>query len=31
MECALDQALRDSLAILTKTRPEDLDGPRPAV
>ena len=29
MECSLDQALRGTLAILTKVRPEDLDGPRP--
>jgi len=27
----LDQALQSTLAILTRVRPEDLDGPRPAV
>ena len=31
MECSWDQALQGTLAILTKVRPEDLDGPRPAV
>ena len=31
MECSSDQALQSTLAILTRVRPEDLDGPRPAV
>jgi hypothetical protein len=31
MECALDQALQGTRAVVTKARPEDLDGPRPAV
>ena len=31
MQCSLDQALQSTLAILTRVRPEDLDGPRPAV
>jgi hypothetical protein len=30
MECSLDQALQGTLAILTKVRPEDLDGPTPS-
>jgi hypothetical protein len=29
MECSLDQALHGTLAILTKVRPKDLDGPTP--
>jgi hypothetical protein len=29
MECSLDQALRGTLAILTKVRSRDLDGPMP--
>jgi hypothetical protein len=31
MECSWDQALQGTLAIVTRVRPEDLDGPRPAV
>ena len=31
MECSLDQALQGTLAILTRVRPEDLDGPGSAV
>jgi hypothetical protein len=29
MKCSLDQALQGTLAILTKVRPKDLDGPTP--
>jgi hypothetical protein len=31
MDCSLGQALKDNLAIVTRIRPEDLDGPRPEV
>jgi hypothetical protein len=31
MQCSMDQALQGTLAILTRVRPEYLDGPRPAV
>ena len=31
MDCSLDQALQGTLAILTRIRPEDLDGPHPGV
>jgi uncharacterized protein (TIGR03086 family) len=31
MERSLDQALQGTLAVLTKVRPEDLDGPTPCV
>jgi hypothetical protein len=31
MECSLDQALQGTLTIVTQVRPEDLDGPHPAV
>ena len=29
MKCSLDQALQGTLAIWTKVRPKDLDGPTP--
>jgi uncharacterized protein (TIGR03086 family) len=29
MECSLHQALQNTLAVLTRVRPEDLDGPTP--
>jgi hypothetical protein len=31
MDCSLGQALQGTLAILTRIRPEDPDGPRPEV
>jgi hypothetical protein len=31
MECSLDQALEGTLGVLAGVRPEDLNGPRPAV
>lgn len=31
MDCSLGQALQGNLVILTRIRPEDLDGPRPRV
>jgi hypothetical protein len=31
MDCSLDQALQGTLAVLTRIRLEDLDGPRPGV
>jgi hypothetical protein len=31
MDCSLGRDLQGNLAILTRFRPEDLDGPRPEV
>jgi hypothetical protein len=31
MDCSVDQALQGTLAILTKIRPEGIDGPRSGV
>lgn len=31
MECSWDQARQGTLANVAKLRPEDLDGPRPAI
>jgi hypothetical protein len=31
MDCSLGQARHGTLAIVTRIRPEDLDGPRPEV
>ena len=31
MDCSPDQALQESLAIVARTRAEDLDGPRRGV